>query len=157
MYADLLPRGAHPFVYLSLTLPPESVDVNVHPTKKEVSWVYTRVSTGFPNVVCSLPSRYLCVVFWHCSIQISHCLYISPLFPPLAYVPFVFLNTTTHQHNHPPRLICVDCGGTCVNVYTCCCKVLFLHEETIGTLLDEGLRAALGDANESRTFYTQVC
>jgi DNA mismatch repair protein MutL len=36
VYAGLLPRGRHPGVVVNLTLPPEALDVNVHPAKTEV-------------------------------------------------------------------------------------------------------------------------
>lgn len=36
MYATILPKASKPFIYMSISLPPEHVDVNVHPTKREV-------------------------------------------------------------------------------------------------------------------------
>ncbi|KAL8231011.1 hypothetical protein R6Q57_000789 [Mikania cordata] len=37
VYSATLPKASKPFIYMSITLPPEHVDVNVHPTKREVS------------------------------------------------------------------------------------------------------------------------
>jgi len=40
-YSTRLERGRHPFVVLRLTMPPEAVDVNVHPAKTEVRFIDT--------------------------------------------------------------------------------------------------------------------
>lgn len=37
VYAATLPQASKPFVYMSIELPSEHVDVNIHPTKREVS------------------------------------------------------------------------------------------------------------------------
>lgn len=37
-YSDLLPKGKHPIAVLTITADPKQVDVNVHPTKKEVKY-----------------------------------------------------------------------------------------------------------------------
>ncbi|CAI2167704.1 19939_t:CDS:10 [Funneliformis geosporum] len=39
IYATYLPKSTHPYVYLSLEINPQNVDVNVHPTKREVSFL----------------------------------------------------------------------------------------------------------------------
>ncbi|XP_063306698.1 DNA mismatch repair protein Mlh1 isoform X1 [Pelobates fuscus] len=40
VYAAYLPKNTHPFLYLSLDIVPQNVDVNVHPTKHEVHFLH---------------------------------------------------------------------------------------------------------------------
>ena len=86
IYSALLPKADKPFLLMSLELPPEDVDVNVHPTKKEVTFLnqeaviecvqvigeglqglvvsFTRPADPHPPHPPSFLSRRPCSAFW---------------------------------------------------------------------------------------------
>jgi len=39
VYTTFLPKGGHPFIYISVLIEPQRVDVNIHPTKREVGFL----------------------------------------------------------------------------------------------------------------------
>ena len=66
IYLAYLPKGGHPFIYLSLDIDPQRVDVNVHPTKREVNFlneeeiiesICTEISTKLSQVDTSRTFR----------------------------------------------------------------------------------------------------
>jgi len=60
-YRSLMPRGRHPAIFLNLSIPPERVDVNAHPSKTEVrfadgSSVVNLIKSGILGALMSLRS-----------------------------------------------------------------------------------------------------
>ena len=64
-YKNLIASGKYPFIVLNLEIPPDEVDVNVHPTKKEVryknpnqifNFIFTSIQGGLANYVENYPS-----------------------------------------------------------------------------------------------------
>ncbi len=59
-YQGLLMTGKHPIVVLNVSLPPQEIDVNVHPTKTEVKFrnsqiIYTSVEKAIRKVLVKAP------------------------------------------------------------------------------------------------------
>ena len=67
VYKNLTANGKYPFIVLNLEISPSEVDVNVHPTKKEVryknpnqifNFIYTAVQAGLSNYVEKQANNY---------------------------------------------------------------------------------------------------
>lgn len=59
-YRNSLPNGKYPFVVLNLTMPPEDIDINVHPTKKEVKYkntnqIFNFIRTAVESALMNFP------------------------------------------------------------------------------------------------------
>jgi len=91
-YKNLIAKGKYPFVVLNLELPPTDVDVNVHPTKKEVrykntnqvfSFIYSGIDMALSNYVERPVNETVSVVEFSQSVlsKPSEDVYVSDLRP----------------------------------------------------------------------------
>ncbi|ODH13132.1 hypothetical protein ACO22_07568 [Paracoccidioides brasiliensis] len=60
-YSNFLPKGGHPFTYLDLEIEPQRVDVNVHPTKREVNFlnedeIFSSICTAIQQQLATVDS-----------------------------------------------------------------------------------------------------
>lgn len=60
-FSDLIPKGKHPIAVLNVTIDPHQVDVNVHPTKKEIRYsnssdVYLTIQRALVDGTRRMPS-----------------------------------------------------------------------------------------------------
>ena len=51
IYAGYLPKSSHPFVYISLRVPSNTIDINVHPSKAQVHFLAEEQIT---KIICDL-------------------------------------------------------------------------------------------------------
>ncbi len=82
-YATLLPRGRYPVVYLFLEVPPDQVDVNVHPAKTEVRFLK-------PGAIHDLVRE-----------SLLKALQDSRVFPRLAEAPHAVMEASPGESGYP--------------------------------------------------------
>jgi len=80
-FQPLLPKGGRPFVYLSLEIEPRRVDVNVHPTKREVNFLD---EDEIIEVICAAVTENLAAVDTSRSFMTQTLLPNRPLASPAA-------------------------------------------------------------------------
>ncbi len=78
-YGELLPTGAHPWCFLYFQIPPERMDVNVHPQKKEIRFLDEEFFTGFLlSTLQGILHSSSPVGFWEMKHRISNSAFSMP-------------------------------------------------------------------------------
>ncbi|RMD42674.1 hypothetical protein DV735_g2422, partial [Chaetothyriales sp. CBS 134920] len=103
-YQVFLPKGAHPFVYLSLDIEPNRVDVNVHPTKREVHFlnedeIIELVSAEIRERLARIDTART----FKTQTILPGILPITPPPPPKAKHPSIGRGTTSEKHPPPGK------------------------------------------------------
>lgn len=115
-YKNLMAKGKYPFVVLNLELPPTDVDVNVHPTKKEVrykntnqifSFIYASIDMALSNYSEIKASNTISIVNFN-TPKPQNDVYISEE-PPVKPVQDIFMqpvrNTPTKTSYEPQKSV----------------------------------------------------
>lgn len=106
-YKNLIANGKYPFVVLNLEMPPADVDVNVHPTKKEVRYKNTNMVFNFimTSIIAGLSNHVEKPVTANQGnkLQEEKLLEFTPIEPSVIFnkTEDEILIKTTNQDNNP--------------------------------------------------------
>lgn len=106
-YKNLITNGKYPFVVLNLEMPPADVDVNVHPTKKEVRYKNTNMVFNFimTSIIAGLSNHVEKPVAANQGnkLQEEKLLEFTPIEPSVIFnkTEDEILIKTTNQDNNP--------------------------------------------------------
>lgn len=101
MYALMLPKGRHPWMYLAMEIEPARIDVNVHPTKQEVHFVDEE------EIFEAVTSRAQALLAQHSSCRV-YSIRQAPLGEATSENEVQVLRTSAPDRYDPRRLVRVD-------------------------------------------------
>lgn len=130
VYSATLPKASKPFIYMSISLPSEHVDVNIHPTKREVYFMWKqslgKLNEGKSYLSC-ICRMWVCFLFFF-FLVIAYFLCINLLINPTMF-------------------------RSAIHFWL---QVSLLNQESLIETIKTAVESKLMNSNTSRTFQTQV-
>ncbi|KAL0860969.1 hypothetical protein ABMA27_009500 [Loxostege sticticalis] len=150
VYSTYLPKNAHSFVYLSLELDPRNVDVNVHPTKHEVQFLYEE------QIIEKIKS---CIESKLLSCNSTRVMYTQARLPGATAVEEIVKKTTEGAKVYANNMVRVDPDVQKINkFFPTVAKELENKRELVPSETDtnnDTVRSVVNDKNEDEDIFEE--
>ncbi|XP_050681284.1 DNA mismatch repair protein Mlh1 isoform X1 [Leptidea sinapis] len=144
VYSTYLPKNARAFVYLSIELDPKNVDVNVHPTKHEVQFLYEEQIID--KIKCCIEAKLL-------SCNSSRVMYTQARLPGATSVEEIVKKTTDGAKVYAKDLVRVDSDTQKIDKFFQAAPKAIKSNDKTGNIMEETteidkLPAVVSESNE---------
>ncbi|XP_041985317.1 DNA mismatch repair protein Mlh1 [Aricia agestis] len=142
VYSTYLPKNSHSIVYLSIELDPKNVDVNVHPTKHEVQFLYEE------QIIDKIKS---CVESKLLSCNSSRVMYTQARLPGASAVEEIIKKTTDGAKVYAKDLVRVNADTQKIDKFF---RAQTNRENTETSINDAKIAVGVGKLNDNDSLET---